>query len=123
MTEGTHSTGTWDAVIVGSGIDGLVCGAKLAQEGARVVICEAMPYPGGYMATYTRQGFRFACGALSFSSPDVVGSILDGLGSKGSVQFLRSHFRYLSPDMDLVISHPFKELVPNLQKFFPGESE
>jgi len=99
-----------------------VCGTRLVQGGARTVICEAMTNPGGHMATFTRQGFRFACGPLSFSSPKRVLSILAGLGLAGSIRFLRSHFRLLSPAMDLMISQPFNGLVSCLQQHFPKEA-
>jgi phytoene dehydrogenase-like protein len=116
-----RNPGTYDVVIVGAGIGGLVCGTKLVQEGARVAICEAMTYPGGYMATYTRRGFRFPCGPLSFSSPGRVTSILAGLGLEGAVAFHRSHFRLLMPGLDMVISQPFTSMAAALQRRFPGE--
>ena len=111
----------FDAIVIGAGIGGLVCGTRLAQSGARVVICEAMPYVGGYMSTYTRRGFRFACGPLSFSSPEQVQTILRNLGLAGAVKFQRSHFRQLTPTMDLTISQPFDDLATSLQRLYPGE--
>lgn len=112
---------TYDAIIIGAGIGGLVCGTRLAQGGARVAICEAMPYPGGYVATYSRQGFRFPCGPLSFSSPRRVNAILAGLGLGGSIHFNRSHFRLLTPALDLLISQPLSSLGADLARHFPQE--
>ena len=112
---------TFDAIIIGAGIGGLVCGTHLAHSGARVAICEARPYAGGYMSTYTRRGFRFACGPLSFSSPERVQAILANLGLAGAVKFLRSHFRQLTPTMGWVLSQPFDDLATSLQRFYPDE--
>ena len=36
-----------DAIIVGGGHNGLVCGAYLAKAGLRVLVLEARPTPGG----------------------------------------------------------------------------
>jgi phytoene desaturase len=112
----------YDFVVIGAGIGGLVCATRLVQSGARVAICEAMPYPGGYMATFVRRGFRFPCGPLSFSSPGRVQAILSDLGLDHSLGFDRSHFRLLTPDIDLVISRPFTELAESLARLFPQET-
>jgi phytoene dehydrogenase-like protein len=114
-------SGAYDAIVIGAGIGGLVCGTRLAQGGARVAICEAMPYAGGYLATYVRRGFRFPCGPLSFSSPDRVRAILAGLGLGSSIRFRRSHFRLLTPALDLLISQPFSSLAADLGWRFPHE--
>ena len=46
-------TREFDAVIVGSGINALVCGAMLAKNGWRVAILERNDQPGGAIATRT----------------------------------------------------------------------
>ena len=38
---------TWDAVVVGSGPNGLVAANRLADEGWSVLVLEAQPTPGG----------------------------------------------------------------------------
>lgn len=49
---------TIDAVIVGGGIAGLVCAARLHQAGKRVRVCEASDAAGGRMRTDVVDGFR-----------------------------------------------------------------
>ena len=63
---------TYDVVIIGSGLGGLVAGAKLAKEGKKILILEKESSPGGYATC-----FRFG---------DYIGDrrlqILDGLYGK-----------------------------------------
>ena len=56
-----------DAVVVGSGFGGLGAALSLAERGARVVLCEALNYPGGCASTFSRDGYRFEAGATLFS--------------------------------------------------------
>jgi len=44
-------TGSYDAIVVGGGHNGLVAGAYLARAGARTVVLEARPVTGGAAAT------------------------------------------------------------------------
>lgn len=48
-----------DAVIIGAGISGLICGCYLAKAGFKVIIIERNYQPGGYCTSFTRGGFRF----------------------------------------------------------------
>lgn len=52
----------YDAVIIGAGVSGLVCGCYLAKGGMKVLIVEKNSEPGGYCSSFTRDGFTFdAC--------------------------------------------------------------
>jgi len=57
---------TYDAVIIGAGISGLVCGCYLAKAGMKVLIAEQHFKPGGYCTSFKRQGFSFDAAAHSF---------------------------------------------------------
>jgi carotene isomerase len=57
----------FDAIIIGSGIGGLVAGALLARYGQRVVICESHSIPGGAAHSFVRQGFHFDSGPSFYS--------------------------------------------------------
>lgn len=63
----------YDAVIVGSGINGLVAGALLAQGGWRVVVCERNAQAGGAIATSTDHVPGFTIELLSSWHPLFVG--------------------------------------------------
>ncbi len=49
----------YDAIIIGAGIGGLVCGCYLAKAGMKVLIVEKNAQPGGYCTSFTRGGFTF----------------------------------------------------------------
>jgi len=50
---------TYDAVIVGAGIGGLICANLLAREGLSVLLVEQHYMVGGYCSTFRRKGFTF----------------------------------------------------------------
>jgi phytoene dehydrogenase-like protein len=52
-----------DVVVVGAGFGGLGAALGLAEQGARVVVCELLDYAGGCAGTFTRKGCRFDAGA------------------------------------------------------------
>ena len=53
--------------MIGAGFGGLGAALALAERGARVVLCEALRYPGGCASTFERGGRRFESGATLFS--------------------------------------------------------
>lgn len=57
---------SYDAIIIGAGIGGLVCGCYLAKAGMKVLICEQHSKPGGYCTSFRRQGFTFDAAAHCF---------------------------------------------------------
>lgn len=60
----------YDVLVIGSGFGGLGCALTLADKGAKVLLCEALRYPGGCASTFTRGGFTFESGATLFSGFD-----------------------------------------------------
>lgn len=59
---------TYDAIIIGAGISGLVCGCYLAKAGMKVLIIEQHDKPGGYFTSFKRKGFLFDAAAHSFGN-------------------------------------------------------
>lgn len=53
----------YDAIVIGSGIGGLVAGTHLAVKGARVLVLEKYLIPGGSSGFYERDGFTFDVGS------------------------------------------------------------
>src|SRR5512135_1611837 len=56
----------YDAIIIGAGISGLVCGCYLAKAGMKVLIAEQHFKPGGYCTSFKRKGYTFDAAAHSF---------------------------------------------------------
>ena len=50
---------SYDAVIIGAGIGGLICANLLARERLRVLLVEQHYMVGGYCSTFRRKGFTF----------------------------------------------------------------
>ncbi|NLK72672.1 MAG: NAD(P)-binding protein, partial [Clostridiales bacterium] len=53
-------------MIIGVGLGGLFAGNLLAARGHRVKIFESHSAPGGYTASFRREGFHFESGTFSF---------------------------------------------------------
>lgn len=67
----------FDAIVIGSGIGGLVAGTQLAVKGARVLVLEKYVIPGGSSGFYQRDGYTF----------DVGSSVMFGFSDKVSYLF------------------------------------
>ena len=68
----------FDAIIIGSGIGGLVTASQLAAKGAQVLVLEKYIIPGGSGASFNRKGYTFDVGA----------SMIFGFGEKGYTNLL-----------------------------------
>lgn len=61
-------TNQYDAIIIGAGIGGLVCGCYLARAGLKVLIIEKNNNAGGYCTSFKRNGLFFDTCVHSFGS-------------------------------------------------------
>ena len=68
----------FDAIIIGSGIGGLVTASQLATKGAKVLVLEKYVIPGGSGGSFKRKGYTFDVGA----------SMIFGFGDKGYTNLL-----------------------------------
>lgn len=57
----------YDVAVVGAGIGGLTAAALFARAGVRVLLLEAIHYPGGCASSYRKAGAWFDVGATTFS--------------------------------------------------------
>jgi phytoene dehydrogenase-like protein len=53
---------SYDVVVIGAGISGLVCAVDLARAGLSVLVLEQHYQPGGMTSTFKRKGFLFEAG-------------------------------------------------------------
>src|SRR6266436_3041286 len=56
---GKPPNNSYDAVIIGAGIGGLICANLLAREGLSVLLTEQHYMVGGYCSTFRRKGYTF----------------------------------------------------------------
>ena len=69
---------TYDVIVIGSGIGGLVTATQLAAKGAKVLVLEKYIIPGGSGGSFRRKGYTFDVGA----------SMIFGFGKKGYTNLL-----------------------------------
>lgn len=74
----------YDAVIIGSGIAGLICANLLARQGLAVLLIERHYVVGGYCSTFRRKGYTFDAASHFYpllGNPDTItGKLLGELG-------------------------------------------
>ncbi|XP_011042542.1 PREDICTED: prolycopene isomerase, chloroplastic-like [Populus euphratica] len=68
----------YNAIVIGSGIGGLVAATQLAMKGAKVLVLEKYVIPGGSSGYYKRDGYTF----------DVGSSVMFGFSDKGNLNLI-----------------------------------
>jgi phytoene desaturase len=76
------------ALIIGAGIAGIATAIRLAVKGYQVEVFEANNYPGGKIAEFEREGFRFDTGPSLFTMPQYVDELFE-LADKAPSQFFQ----------------------------------
>ena len=72
------NTRNFDAIVIGSGIGGLVTASQLSAKGVKVLVLEKYIIPGGSGGSFKRKGYTFDVGA----------SMIFGFGDKGYTNLL-----------------------------------
>ncbi len=88
----------YDAIIIGTGLGGLVCGAYLAKYGFKVLLCEHHTQPGGYFTSFTRKGFTFDGGIQAVEDCGMLFSALEDIGVLDRIKFKPSTFAFVTPE-------------------------
>ncbi|CAJ1967331.1 unnamed protein product [Sphenostylis stenocarpa] len=120
----------FDAIVIGSGIGGLVAGTQLAVKGARVLVLEKYVIPGGSSGFYQRDGYTF----------DVGSSVMFGFSDKGNLNLITQaleavgcqmqvvpdpttvHF-HLPNNLSIRVHKEYDKFTDELISYFPHEKE
>ncbi|HEX9059368.1 MAG TPA: NAD(P)/FAD-dependent oxidoreductase [Clostridia bacterium] len=118
----------YDAVIIGAGVSGLVCGCYLAKAGMKVLIAEQHYKPGGYCTSFKRKGFTFDAAAHSFGSYREGGNMnrvfkeLD-LDKRLKIKRYDPSDVIITPDYKISFWNDLDKTIKELQKVFPQETK
>src|SRR5574341_232646 len=126
MTQSKNDT--YDAVIIGAGMSGLVCGCYLAKAGMKVLIVEQHHKPGGYCTSFRRQGFTFDAAAHSFGGyrkDGIVRKVFNDLGIDKKVNITRYDPSdiIITPDYKVSFWSNIDKTIKGLQDSFPDERD
>jgi len=119
-----------DAIIIGSGIGGLVTASQLAAKGAKVLVLEKYIIPGGSGGSFKRKGYTFDVGA----------SMIFGFGEKGYTNLLTRALKdvneycetipdpvqleyHLPKNFNISVDREYDKFIEKLIERFPHEKE
>ena len=120
----------FDAIIIGSGIGGLVTASQLAAKGAKVLVLEKYIIPGGSGGSFRRKGYIFDVGA----------SMIFGFGDNGYTNLLTRALNdveekcdtipdpvqlkyHLPNNFSLSVDRDYELFINKLSDHFPHEKE
>src|SRR5579864_3810953 len=113
---------SYDVVVIGAGIAGLIAAAYVARGGAKVCVLESNHQPGGLMAGIRRKGFYFDVGDQSFEQGNILFPLLKQLGIYDDLHFLRAWYRLKTPNIDVQIEQP-ADLPGAFAAAFPSQAD
>ncbi len=119
---------SYDAIIIGAGIGGLVCGCYLAKAGMKVLICEQHYKPGGYCTSFKRGPFTFDAAADSFGAyrkDGITRKVFEELGIDKRLNIIRFDppSIVLTPDYRIPFWNKLEKTIQEFQTVFSEESD
>ncbi|XP_021288984.1 prolycopene isomerase, chloroplastic isoform X2 [Herrania umbratica] len=128
--EGIGRESKYDAIVIGSGIGGLVAATQLAVKGAKVLVVEKYVIPGGSSGYYQRDGYTF----------DVGSSVMFGFSDKGNLNLITQALAAVGREMEVIpdpttvhfhlpnnlsvrVHKEYSEFIKELTSRFPHEKE
>ncbi|MDP6096804.1 MAG: NAD(P)/FAD-dependent oxidoreductase [Gammaproteobacteria bacterium] len=119
---------TYDAVIIGAGIGGLICANLLACNGLRVLLVEQHYMVGGYCSTFRRKGYTFDAAThfypLLGNPTTITGKLLKDLGITTGWVKMDPVDQFHFPDgSKFSVSADYEIYLAELKAEFPSESQ
>ncbi len=129
-TIATDPPQSWDVIVVGAGIGGLVTASQLAAKGARVLVLERYLIPGGSGGSFQRAGYTFDVGA----------SMIFGFGTQGHTNLLTRALAdvgqhcatlpdpaqlayHLPGGLEVAVDRDYDRFIADLTALFPAEAK
>jgi phytoene dehydrogenase-like protein len=117
---------SYDCVVIGAGIGGLLCANLLARSGLQVLLVEQHYMAGGYCSTFKRKGFVFDAAThfypLLGNPATLTGKVLVDLGLKTSWIKMDPVDQFHFPDCTkFSVSADFDTYIARLKREFPQE--
>jgi phytoene dehydrogenase-like protein len=114
----------FDAIIIGAGMGGLVCGCYLAKAGMKVLIAEQHYKAGGYCTSFKRKNSVFDAAAHSFGSyreDGIVRKIFRDLEIDKRIKITRYYPSDIirTPDHEIIFGTDIDETAHNLETSLP----
>lgn len=118
----------YDAIIIGAGIGGLVCGSYLAKAGMKVLIVEQHHKVGGYCTSFSRKGFTFDAAVHSLRGlreKNQLGIVFNDLKLKNSMSLMRINPADIIfyKERKVCVYNSIKSTVESIKSAFPNQRE
>jgi len=117
---------SYDAIVIGAGVGGLVCANLLVRAGMKVLLVEQHSLVGGYCSTFRRNGYTFDAAThfypLLGNPTTITGSLLADLGITTEWVKMDPVDSFHFPDGSLFsIPADFDSYLQRLKQEFPAE--
>jgi len=119
---------SYDAVVIGAGVGGLICANLLARSGLKVLLIEQHFMVGGYCSAFRRKGYTFDAAThfypLLGNPSTITGSLLAELGV--TTQWIKMDpvdCFYFPDGTRFPVPADFDSYLQRLKNEFPDESE
>ena len=112
----------YDVLVLGAGFGGLGACLALAEQGARVGLCEMLRYPGGCASTFSREGYRFDAGATLVSGlgpAQLFGRWLARYAPETVIDWMDPLVRFRAPGLSLEVGRDRASLIAQLAALEP----
>ena len=119
----------YDVVIIGSGLGGLIVGAKLAKEGRNVLIVEQHSSIGGYATCFTQNNFTIDVGFHSMDglyAQDPKIKVFEDLDVYFNIEFVdipTGCYRFTNNRIDFTLPGRVEDAINLLIEKFPKEEK